>query len=266
MGIGAIVNANNAILPEDVRDVTLNCRYVYVPPFELPDKERKFGNLTLTYASQVHVCLARDRPRDGRLRDRRLRGRRRLRHAHPPADRRGAGARRDRAGARRRDARDLRLRRGGQPADAQLLRLPRAARARHAAAEDAAISSRRRRSRRSARRAWARAAARASTPCARRSRTRSRSRGKPTCGAAAIRTTRCGSTCASRSALVEVESDVKVEGTRSFAAPRETVWEVLNSPERMAKLMPGVETFDVQDDRALAREREDPARPRRRCA
>ena len=33
MGIGAIVNANNAILPEDARDVTLNCRYVYVPPF-----------------------------------------------------------------------------------------------------------------------------------------------------------------------------------------------------------------------------------------
>ena len=38
MGIGAIVNANNAILPEDVRDVTLNCRYVYVPPFELPTR------------------------------------------------------------------------------------------------------------------------------------------------------------------------------------------------------------------------------------
>jgi carbon monoxide dehydrogenase subunit G len=42
---------------------------------------------------------------------------------------------------------------------------------------------------------------------------------------------------------------VRVEGARSFAAPRETVWEVLNSPERMAKLMPGVESFDVQDDK-----------------
>jgi len=42
---------------------------------------------------------------------------------------------------------------------------------------------------------------------------------------------------------------VKVEGTRSFAAPRATVWEVLNSPERMAKLMPGVESFDVHDER-----------------
>src|SRR5262245_24908609 len=41
---------------------------------------------------------------------------------------------------------------------------------------------------------------------------------------------------------------MKVEGTRSFAAPRATVWNVLNSPERMAKLMPGVESFDVQDE------------------
>ena len=42
---------------------------------------------------------------------------------------------------------------------------------------------------------------------------------------------------------------MRVEGTRSFSAPRDTVWEVLNSPERMAKLMPGVESFDVQDDK-----------------
>ena len=42
---------------------------------------------------------------------------------------------------------------------------------------------------------------------------------------------------------------MKVEGTRSFAAPRTTVWQVLNSPEGMAKLMPGVESFDVKDDR-----------------
>jgi uncharacterized protein len=42
---------------------------------------------------------------------------------------------------------------------------------------------------------------------------------------------------------------VKVEGTRSFDAPRETVWEVLNDPAQMAKLMPGVESFDVSDDR-----------------
>jgi 2-furoyl-CoA dehydrogenase large subunit len=65
MAVGAIVNANNAILPPDVRDVTLNCRYVYVPPFQLPDKERKFGNLTLTYASQIHACVLEVDPETG---------------------------------------------------------------------------------------------------------------------------------------------------------------------------------------------------------
>ncbi len=41
---------------------------------------------------------------------------------------------------------------------------------------------------------------------------------------------------------------MKLEGTRSFAAQRDTVWEVLNSPEQMAQLMPGVESFNVQDE------------------
>jgi uncharacterized protein len=41
---------------------------------------------------------------------------------------------------------------------------------------------------------------------------------------------------------------MKVEGNKTFAAKRETVWEVLNDPARMAKLLPGVESFDVQDD------------------
>ena len=40
---------------------------------------------------------------------------------------------------------------------------------------------------------------------------------------------------------------MKVEGTKAFAAPREVVWEVLMDPERMAKLLPGVESFEVQD-------------------
>src|SRR5581483_8747430 len=34
MACGAIINANNAGLPEDL-DVTLNCRYVYRPPFQV---------------------------------------------------------------------------------------------------------------------------------------------------------------------------------------------------------------------------------------
>jgi carbon monoxide dehydrogenase subunit G len=42
---------------------------------------------------------------------------------------------------------------------------------------------------------------------------------------------------------------VKVEGEREFAAPRATVWEVLNDPSRMAQTMPGVESFDVHDDK-----------------
>jgi 2-furoyl-CoA dehydrogenase large subunit len=64
MACGAIINANNAGLPEDL-DVTLNCRYVYRPPFELPDVERKFGNLTLTYAAQVHVAVIEIDPETG---------------------------------------------------------------------------------------------------------------------------------------------------------------------------------------------------------
>jgi 2-furoyl-CoA dehydrogenase large subunit len=65
MAVGAIVNANNAVLPMDVRDITLNSRYVYVPPFEVPDTERKYGNLTLTYAAQVHVTVVEVDPETG---------------------------------------------------------------------------------------------------------------------------------------------------------------------------------------------------------
>jgi uncharacterized protein len=42
---------------------------------------------------------------------------------------------------------------------------------------------------------------------------------------------------------------VKVAGERGFDAPREAVWRVLNDPAAMAATMPGVESFDVQDDR-----------------
>ncbi len=64
MACGAIINANNAGLPEDL-GVTLNCRYVYRPPFELPDLERKFGNLTLTYAAQIHAGVVEIDPETG---------------------------------------------------------------------------------------------------------------------------------------------------------------------------------------------------------
>ncbi|MGH9861838.1 MAG: xanthine dehydrogenase family protein molybdopterin-binding subunit, partial [Candidatus Acidiferrales bacterium] len=55
-GLANFVNVNNAVLPEDL-DVTLNCRYVYRPPFKLPDLKRKYGNLTLTYSAQLHIAV-----------------------------------------------------------------------------------------------------------------------------------------------------------------------------------------------------------------
>ncbi len=52
-----LVNNNNAVLDASLADVTLNVRHVYRPPFKVPDVERKFGNLTLTYASQLHIAV-----------------------------------------------------------------------------------------------------------------------------------------------------------------------------------------------------------------
>jgi 2-furoyl-CoA dehydrogenase large subunit len=52
-----LVNNNNALLTDELADVTLNVRHVYRPPFEVPDIERKFGNLTLTYAAQLHIAV-----------------------------------------------------------------------------------------------------------------------------------------------------------------------------------------------------------------
>src|SRR5438034_7309543 len=38
-------------------DITLNCRYIWRAPFKVPDKQKKYGNLTLTYASQLHIAV-----------------------------------------------------------------------------------------------------------------------------------------------------------------------------------------------------------------
>lgn len=51
-----LVYTNNAELPYDT-DFTLNCTYTYKPPFTPPDVETKMGNLTLTYATQMHACV-----------------------------------------------------------------------------------------------------------------------------------------------------------------------------------------------------------------
>lgn len=40
-----------------------------------------------------------------------------------------------------------------------------------------------------------------------------------------------------------------VSGRKELAASREVVWSVINEPSEMAKLMPGVESFEVKDDR-----------------
>jgi carbon monoxide dehydrogenase subunit G len=42
---------------------------------------------------------------------------------------------------------------------------------------------------------------------------------------------------------------MNVSGERTFSAPRDTVWRVLNDPASMAKTMPGVESFDIHDEK-----------------
>ncbi len=52
-----IVNVNSAVLPVELYELTLNCRYVWRAPFKVPDTEKKYGSLTLTYASQLHIAV-----------------------------------------------------------------------------------------------------------------------------------------------------------------------------------------------------------------
>ena len=42
---------------------------------------------------------------------------------------------------------------------------------------------------------------------------------------------------------------MRVAGDRRLEASRDTVWRVLNDPASMAQTMPGVESFEVADDR-----------------
>ena len=67
MALGAIINANNAGLPPETEDITLNARYVYRPPFDVLDLEKKYGNLTLTYATQIHACVIEIDPETGEV-------------------------------------------------------------------------------------------------------------------------------------------------------------------------------------------------------
>ncbi len=45
-----------------MQDVTLNCRYTWRAPFKIPDIEKKYGNLTLTYSSQLHIAVVEIEP------------------------------------------------------------------------------------------------------------------------------------------------------------------------------------------------------------
>src|SRR6185369_1161404 len=56
-GLANIVNVNSAVLPTEMYEVTLNCRYIWRAPFKVPDKVKKYGSLTLTYASQLHIAV-----------------------------------------------------------------------------------------------------------------------------------------------------------------------------------------------------------------
>ena len=42
---------------------------------------------------------------------------------------------------------------------------------------------------------------------------------------------------------------MKVEGVKELSGSREVVWQVLNDPASMAKLMPGVESFEIADEK-----------------
>jgi CO/xanthine dehydrogenase Mo-binding subunit len=56
-GLANIVNVNSAVLPPELHEITLNCRYVWRANFKVPDKQKKYGALTLTYASQLHIAV-----------------------------------------------------------------------------------------------------------------------------------------------------------------------------------------------------------------
>ena len=62
LDISSRINTSTADLPAELDDITLNCRHVYRPPFKLPDTEKKYGNLTLTYAAQVHIAVVEIEP------------------------------------------------------------------------------------------------------------------------------------------------------------------------------------------------------------
>src|SRR6185312_9205496 len=122
-----------------------------------------------------------------------------------------------------------------EPADAELLRLPRAACARHAAAEDRKHRE---------------------PVSVHPARDEGHGRGRRRRDSCDLRGSsgrdRCGRHKQPQLVPAGLAPDagarVIVSGERTFNAPRDAVWKVLNDPASMAKTMPGVESFDVHDD------------------
>jgi CO/xanthine dehydrogenase Mo-binding subunit len=58
IAFAGMVYWNNAVLPDELASqVSLVRRHVYIAPFDVPDTEKKYGNLTLTYATQTHAAV-----------------------------------------------------------------------------------------------------------------------------------------------------------------------------------------------------------------
>ncbi len=173
IGIANLVYSNVAALPGELADsVSLNCRHVYRPPFEIPDTEAKTGNLTLTYASQTHACVLEIDEETGQVEI--------LDYAvaddcgrviNPRSSPARSTARPPTESARRcgRPSSTTRTASCCSPRSTTTTRSPRST----SRTSRRATSRARRRSRPTARRAWARAAARRCTRSAARCRTRS---------------------------------------------------------------------------------------------
>jgi len=57
LAVGKVVNVNSAVLPAELYELTLNCRYIWRAPFQVPDKEKEVRPvLTLTYAFAAPHC------------------------------------------------------------------------------------------------------------------------------------------------------------------------------------------------------------------
>ena len=123
IGLANLANVNTAVVPEELRSLTLNCRYTWRAPFQVPDVAEEVrqpdADLLVATAHRGH----RDRQGDVHSEDSRLRGGRRLRHRDQPDDRRRPGPWRNRARHRRGPDGELRLRRERQHAGLDLQRL-----------------------------------------------------------------------------------------------------------------------------------------------